>query len=89
MEYRRRDDWHELCTEDSGLAADALCELASDGLWPSERWNTAFQLWSDQRFVKDSWERLSLCLSEYQERPCQALSEVLHGGCVQLRVLQI
>lgn len=84
MEYRQRDDWHDLCTENSVLAADALCELASDGIWPSDRWNTAFQLWSDQRFVEDSWERLSLCLLEV---PKEILSRLDRNAARWLRAV--
>lgn len=84
MEYLRQDDWHELCTEDPGLAVQALCELARDGLWPSDRWNSALQLWSDQRFAEDSWKGLSPCLLR---TPKEVLPELGRNAARWLRTV--
>lgn len=59
MNYVQRDDWVDLCREDLDLAAGALCELAREERWPSARWNSALQVWSEDKYLGKSWRRLS------------------------------
>jgi hypothetical protein len=49
------DTWREICREESSLCADALRDLAQEGLWPSERWHEALQVWGEKELASRSW----------------------------------
>ena len=74
-DYRHPDDWSELCREDSDLAARALCELAREDLWLSERWNYALQVWWEAQFVKDTWTSLSPYIRQAPEEVLREISQ--------------
>ena len=56
------DDWAELCTDSLRRAAWALCVLARDDHWPTERWRVALTAWSDEELSLRSWHYLSTAL---------------------------
>ena len=74
-DYRQPDDWSELCREDSDLAARALCALAREDLWLSERWNYALQVWWEAPFVKDTWTSLSPFTQQAPEEFLREISQ--------------
>ena len=56
------DDWREVCRTEFELAIDALLALAQENIWPRDRWSHALQIWSDEKLVSDSWQRVSQLL---------------------------
>ena len=58
------DDWSDVCRSSFEVAIDALGRLANRGEWPTNRWTTALQIWSDDQFVRPSWDRLADVLSD-------------------------
>ena len=56
------DDWAELCRDSLRSAACALCALAQDDHWPTERWREALTAWSDEELSPRSWRYLSAAL---------------------------
>lgn len=75
MNYVQRDDWIDLCRENLDLAAGALCELAREERWPSARWNSALQVWSEDKFLGKSWSRLSSYLVQAPEEFLREISQ--------------
>jgi hypothetical protein len=49
------DTWLETCRTRFFHSLLALCDLAQEAVWPSERWRDALQAWSDQSIVLRSW----------------------------------
>ena len=49
------DNWREICRSRFYHCAFALCDLASEGQWPTGRWSTALQAWSDETQVERAW----------------------------------
>jgi hypothetical protein len=54
----RGDDWRERCNVDFPRTAIALVSLAKQGEWPTDRWRTALQVWSEETRVARSWRYL-------------------------------
>ncbi len=55
----REDDWRQRCRDNFSTTACALCALAQDGEWFSERWRVAFQAWADDRILGRSWRYMA------------------------------
>jgi hypothetical protein len=49
------DTWRDICRKHLLNSLCALSDLASEGVWPVERWREALQAWSDKSIVKRSW----------------------------------
>jgi hypothetical protein len=49
------DTWREVCRSRFFRSAVALCDLAREREWPSDRWGQALQAWSDEGHVARSW----------------------------------
>jgi hypothetical protein len=85
MEWLRRpsstnpwqeNDWREVCREKFATAACALCALASDGQWPTERWREALQVWREERHLRRSWRYLAPTL---RRMPDHLLLAIAHS----------
>ena len=61
------DDWKQRCRDDFPTAACALCELASEGCWPTGRWREALQAWSEEDRIKRSWRYMAPVLARAQD----------------------
>ena len=61
------DDWNWRCQNDFPTAADALCALAEEDVWPPDRWWAALLKWSEEGpdgLIKKSWRYLAPVLAE-------------------------
>lgn len=56
------DDWSEVCRDRFTSSIFALFVLARENTWPVDRWSHALQAWSDEKFVSQSWRRVSQLL---------------------------
>jgi hypothetical protein len=66
------DDWKDLVGSvneaDRDLAMKALVTIVEEnGVWISERWETAFFAWSDKKLVKNSWVRMRTVFEQMPE----------------------
>ncbi len=52
------DDWSDRCKDDFPTAVAALNNLGQEGIWPTQRWRTALQAWSDLSLLLQSWVQL-------------------------------
>ncbi|WP_322058498.1 anti-phage defense-associated sirtuin Dsr1 [Paraburkholderia sp. J63] len=50
-----QDTWRDTCRTRLYHSLLALCDLASENLWPQVRWREALQAWSEEGFVQRSW----------------------------------
>ena len=49
------DDWSTRCQVHFPTTACALCDLAWQGKWPQDRWNSALAIWSRSDMIEKSW----------------------------------
>lgn len=70
------DQWTLTCRERFYHCFTALCDLSNDNQWPTDRWNTALQVWSEERQVLRSW-RLAAPL--VINMPLKVLQETAHA----------
>ncbi|MHC2433970.1 hypothetical protein [Bradyrhizobium sp. USDA 4451] len=49
------DTWREICRTRFFHSYFALCDLAQENLWLTERWRTALQAWSEEGLISRSW----------------------------------
>lgn len=72
----KQDDWRKRCGESFQATAYALCHLAKQNVWPSERWRDALQAWSEEKLHSRSWLYMGPVLAG---APDDLLESVAHG----------
>lgn len=70
------DTWHEVCRTRFFHSVCALCDLAKNGEWPSERWREALQAWSEEAMVARSWRYAAPLV---QAIPDTVIREIVHS----------
>ncbi|MEN1993302.1 MULTISPECIES: anti-phage defense-associated sirtuin Dsr1 [Stenotrophomonas] len=72
----QEDDWRQRCRDNFATTACALCALAREGVWPTERWREALQAWSEEKLLKRSWRYMAPILATAPDKVLQTLA---HG----------
>jgi len=72
----QEDDWLQRCRDNFATTACALCALAKEGVWPTDRWREPLQAWSEEKLIKRSWRYMAPLLTEAPSRVLETLS---HG----------
>src|SRR6218665_3338960 len=68
------DTWHEICRTHLLNSLYALCDLAKEGSWPTNRWQEALRVWSEKdRLLQRSWRYAAPLV---QTMPDDALNEI-------------
>ena len=75
-DHWQEDDWRQRCRDNFATTACALCALATEGVWATDRWRQALQAWSEERHVKRSWRYMAPVLVTAPDDALQALG---HG----------
>lgn len=75
-DHWQEDDWRKRCREDFATTACALCALAREGVWPTDRWREALQAWSEENLTKRSWRYMATVLTT---APDDVLQSLAHG----------
>lgn len=75
-DHWQEDDWRQRCRDNFATTACALCALAREGVWPTERWREALQAWSEEKLLKRSWRYLAPILATAPDEVLQTLD---HG----------
>lgn len=70
------DTWLEVCRTRFFHSLYALCDLAGNREWPTERWREALQIWSEDGMVARSWRYAAPLV---QTMPDTVIQEVVHG----------
>lgn len=55
----QEDDWRQRCRDNFATTACALCALAKEDVWPTERWREALQVWSEDKLGRRSWRYMA------------------------------
>lgn len=50
------DTWRETCQSRFFHSFFALKDLSDENIWPAERWRSAIQVWSDEKYIARSWK---------------------------------
>ncbi len=71
-----KEAWREVCRNRFFHSLFALCDLARDGVWPTERWHEALHAWSEEDMLQRSW-----CYAAplVQRMPDTVIQEIAHG----------
>lgn len=69
--------WREVCRNNFLQSLFALRDLANEGMWPTEKWRQALQVWSEDRMVRRSWR---CAASLVQTMPNDELLKVAHSA---------
>ena len=72
----QEDGWLKLCRDSFSATACALCELASEGFWPTDRWHEALYAWSEDKLTKRSWRYMASVVTDMPAKYQQTLE---HG----------
>lgn len=75
-DHWQEDDWRQRCSDNFATTACALCALAREGVWPTERWREALQAWSEEKRLKRSWRYMTPILATAPDEVLQTLD---HG----------
>jgi hypothetical protein len=75
-DHWQEDDWRQRCRDNFATTACALCALAREGTWPTERWREALQAWSEEELLKRSWRYMAPILAT---APDEVLQTLAHG----------
>ncbi|MDZ7751851.1 MAG: anti-phage defense-associated sirtuin Dsr1 [Gammaproteobacteria bacterium] len=75
-DHWQEDDWRQRCRDNFATTACALCALAKEGVWPTERWREALQAWSEEKHLKRSWRYMAPILVA---APNAVLQSLAHG----------
>lgn len=75
-DHWQEDDWRQRCRDNFATTACALCALAGEGVWPTERWREALQAWSEEKLLKRSWRYMAPILAT---APDEVLQTLAHG----------
>lgn len=70
------DTWRTTCQKHPVNAGCALAQLASQNIWPADRWREALYAWSEKRLPIRTWRLFSPTISAM---PPHALREVASG----------
>ena len=71
-----QDNWNEVCRKHPMQVLFALKDLASNNVWPSDRWRTALQVWSERRLVERTW---MYGASFIQAMPSTVIISIIHS----------
>jgi hypothetical protein len=75
-DHWQEDDWRQRCRDNFATTACALCALAREDVWPTERWREALQAWSEEKLLKRSWRYMAPILAT---APDEVLQTLAHG----------
>jgi hypothetical protein len=75
-DHWQEDDWRQRCRDNFATTACALCALAKEDVWPTDRWREALQAWSEGKLQKRSWRYMAPILATAPEEVLQTLA---HG----------
>jgi len=75
-DHWQEDDWRQRCRDNFATTACALCALARESIWPTERWREALQAWSEEKLLKRAWRYMAPILDT---APAEVLQTLAHG----------
>jgi hypothetical protein len=80
----QEDDWQQRCRDNFATTACALCALAREGDWQTDRWREALQAWSEEKLLRRSWRYMAPVLAG---APDDLLKSIAHGASWWLQAI--
>lgn len=74
LDGAKQDDWRERCKTSFQATAYALCQLAHQNIWPTDRWRNALQAWAEEKLQASSWQYMALVLDKAPKELLQPLA---------------
>ncbi|MDA8417110.1 MAG: SIR2 family protein [Betaproteobacteria bacterium] len=68
------DTWDQVCRKHLLNSLYALYDLAQEGVWPVDRWNQAFYVWSQGRLLPRSWRYIPSLLQTIPDANLQKIA---------------
>ena len=78
------DNWGEICGTRFFHSVCALCDLAQDDEWFTDRWREALQVWSEEESLLRSWRYAAPLV---QTMPDAVLQEIGHSATYWIRAV--
>ena len=78
-DHWQEDDWRQRCRDDFSTTACALCALAKEGVWPTNRWREALPAWSEEKHLRRSWRYMAPVLATAPDDMLQSLAHGVSG----------
>lgn len=76
LDDAQQDDWRKRCSDSFQATAYALCKLAQQNNWPTERWRDALQAWGEEKLRDHSWRFMApVCVGA----PDNLVQDLFHG----------
>jgi hypothetical protein len=75
-DHWQEDDWRQRCRDNFATTACALCALAREGVWPTDRWREALKAWPEEKLIKRSWRFMAPILTD---APGEVLQTLAHS----------
>lgn len=76
-DFWTEDDWRRRCRDNFATTACALCALAKEAIWPTDRWREALQAWSEEKHLQRSWRYMAPVLITSPESTLQSLGHAV------------
>ncbi len=73
-DHWQEDDWRQRCRDNFSTTACALCALAKEDKWPTERWHEALQSWAEDKLLKRSWRYMARVIESSPDEMLQSLA---------------
>ncbi len=73
-DHWQEDDWRQRCRDNFATTACALCALAGEDVWLTDRWREALQAWSEEKLLKRSWRYMAPILAAAPDKVLQTLA---------------
>lgn len=64
----RRNDWRDVCQEKFATVLRAFCQLSEENIWPSNFWQVALQVWSEEKRVRHCWRYVAPLVAKMPDR---------------------
>lgn len=74
-DHWQEDDWRQRCRDTFATTSCALCALAQEGIWPTDRWREALQAWSEDKLLMRSWRHMASVLIIAPDDALQSLDQ--------------
>jgi hypothetical protein len=73
-DHWQEDDWRQRCRDHFATTACAICALAREGVWLTDRWRLALQAWSEEKLIKRSWRYMRALIADAPDHVIQKLA---------------
>jgi SIR2-like domain len=63
-----RNNWRDDCKDNFATVLRAFCQLSEENIWPTNFWNVALQVWSEEKRVRRCWRYVAPLVAKMPDR---------------------